>query len=268
MMDFEDLIERGQTRLRAGDIECAIDDFSDAIAKSPTDPLGWSCRGYARARKSDLGGAIQDLQEAMKAAPPDWSGRSSAAATLERLEPELAVMPAAQREFAERKKYRALTVDVIAGIPDKWLEQAVVDWVMDYNIRGQMNRQTEIVTSLPWSVVKVYAAWYTRSQAARLGFDMFLTSHGGILAIDAMEAYKFSGAHKHRSIVGKALAALTGLTEGWTPEGLAVAAKEWKSKGDPAELEAADKDIVDPKEDASALASKYIRQNPQHFATQ
>ena len=266
-MDIELAIECGQTRLRAGDIEGAIDDFSDAVREAPADPTGWSCRGYAKARKNDLAGAIADLKEAMKVAAPAWSGRVSAEATLERLEPELAVMPAAQREFAERRKYKSFTAEVLTAIPDRWLEQAVVDWVMDYNIRGQMNRQTEIIKPLPAAIVRIYSAWYTRTQAARVGFDIFLTSHSGVLAIDAMEAYKVSGAPKHRSIVGKALAALTGLTEGWAPDGLAAAAKDWKSKGDPAELEQADKDIADPKEDAAALACKYIRLNPPLFVT-
>jgi tetratricopeptide (TPR) repeat protein len=266
-MDFDELIERGQTRLRAGDIEGAIDDFSEASAAMPKDPTAWSCRGYAKARKNDLGGAIKDLQEALKIAPPEWSGRASAVATLERLEPELLVMPTAQREFAERAKYRALTKETIAAIADKWLEQAVIDWVMDYNIRGQFGRQAEIVRPLPGPIRQIYAAWVARTQAVRVGFDNFLTGPSGILAIDAVEGFKRAGAHKHQAALQKALAALTGLTEGWTPDAFAAAAKEWKSKGDPLLLEEADRQMADPKEDASALASKHIRQHADEFVT-
>lgn len=66
-----DYLCRGDKRLSSGDLDGAIDDFTEAIRLSPGDGAGHRGRGRARYRKGDLQGAIGDLTEAIRLNPLD-----------------------------------------------------------------------------------------------------------------------------------------------------------------------------------------------------
>jgi tetratricopeptide (TPR) repeat protein len=59
------LEERGRAKLFSGDCSGSIADFSQMIAKWPTDPKGYTCRADARARADDTRGAIDDYSSAI-----------------------------------------------------------------------------------------------------------------------------------------------------------------------------------------------------------
>lgn len=57
---------RGVERRRAGDLDGALADYSEAIRLNPTDPFAWNNRANIRRDRGDLPGAIADLTEALR----------------------------------------------------------------------------------------------------------------------------------------------------------------------------------------------------------
>jgi tetratricopeptide (TPR) repeat protein len=57
---------RGEAKLRKGDLNGAIADFSQAIRVNPQYGLAYRNRGNAKRKKGDLDGAIADYNQAIK----------------------------------------------------------------------------------------------------------------------------------------------------------------------------------------------------------
>ncbi|WP_375461371.1 tetratricopeptide repeat protein [uncultured Enterovirga sp.] len=60
---------RGVERKRAGDLDGALADYTDAIRLNPTDPFAFNNRANTRRDKGDLTGAIADYAEALRVHP-------------------------------------------------------------------------------------------------------------------------------------------------------------------------------------------------------
>lgn len=60
---------RGVERKRAGDLDGALSDYTEAIRLNPTDPFAYNNRANARRDKGDLPGAIADYTEALRVDP-------------------------------------------------------------------------------------------------------------------------------------------------------------------------------------------------------
>lgn len=66
----------GRTKLKRGDYEGSIEDYSRAIAQDPKDAMAYANRAYAKIQIRDLKGAIRDYGNALKIDPefPDLKG--------------------------------------------------------------------------------------------------------------------------------------------------------------------------------------------------
>ncbi len=198
-------VERGQQRLQAGDLEGAIDDFSAAIQSDPSEWLAWMERGAVLAQKLDLEGAVRDIRTALDLAPVDWSLREKTEALLQKLEIKTLTLPKTIREFAARKKYRSIDAAVIASIPDDKLVQALVDYVVDFEIRGDVARSREIVSTLPAVLRGIYAMWLVDVEVHNGGFAQFFSLFAPFAA-DALEGYRAIGSPR-AALLERAIAA-------------------------------------------------------------
>jgi tetratricopeptide (TPR) repeat protein len=260
---FEAHVERGHERLRTGDIEGAIDDYSEAIRLDEANPTGWIARASALARKLDLDAAIADVRKALEVAPADWSGRAAAEASLQRLEIKVLTLPATIREFTSRRKYRVLTPAVIAEIPDDRLVQAVVDHVVDFRVRGELARHREIVDALPPGQRWIYAMWQTDAEVSNGGFVQFFFNGSGDFALEALEGYRRIGAAGRVSILKRAVAALAGASP--TRESLDKGLAEFRASGRVSGIDGLDREWYELVEDDAAMKVKFIRANPGLF---
>ncbi len=60
---------RGMQKFSDGDLEGAIEYFTEAIKLKPNDPSGYNIRGLAKKRMGDYAGAIEDYTQAIKSNP-------------------------------------------------------------------------------------------------------------------------------------------------------------------------------------------------------
>jgi tetratricopeptide (TPR) repeat protein len=91
-LDSIEINERGVARKASGDIEGAIEDFTQAISLNPSLAEAFSNRGNARFKNGDLDGALKDYEEALRLKPDDagvyynraivWEDKSNPAAAI------------------------------------------------------------------------------------------------------------------------------------------------------------------------------------------
>src|SRR5215212_6550752 len=65
----EELYRRGAARFSAGDLDGAIEDFTETLRLDPTHAAAYTNRGLARSDLGDQQGAIADATEALRLAP-------------------------------------------------------------------------------------------------------------------------------------------------------------------------------------------------------
>lgn len=78
VQDLPKLMEEGDRRLKADDLDGAIETFSKAVELDPKFVPAWYLRGLARSRKGDGAGAIADFSKALELDPAHafaWSKR-------------------------------------------------------------------------------------------------------------------------------------------------------------------------------------------------
>ena len=67
------LMSRGLRSMEAGEIDEAVNSFSDAITLQPDVAEAWHQRALARYHGGDVNGAIRDLEETVRLEPRDFS---------------------------------------------------------------------------------------------------------------------------------------------------------------------------------------------------
>jgi tetratricopeptide (TPR) repeat protein len=91
-LDSLEINERGVARKARGDIDGAIEDYTQAISLNPSLAEAFSIRGNARFKNGDLDGALKDYDEALRLNPDDadvyysraivWEGKSNPVAAI------------------------------------------------------------------------------------------------------------------------------------------------------------------------------------------
>ena len=69
----EALSKRGEAKRRKGDLDGALADFDQALARQPDLAAAYSGRGLVRNAREDFEGALADLKRAFELRP-DWTG--------------------------------------------------------------------------------------------------------------------------------------------------------------------------------------------------
>jgi serine/threonine-protein kinase len=67
---------RATMRLKGGEIESAVADYTEAIGRDPKYADAYYGRGTALARAGDRAAALRDFKKALAVAPPAWPSRA------------------------------------------------------------------------------------------------------------------------------------------------------------------------------------------------
>jgi tetratricopeptide (TPR) repeat protein len=91
-LDSLEINERAVARKARGDMDGAIEDYTQAISLNPSLAEAFSNRGNARFKNGDLDGALKDYEEALRLRPDDadvyynraiaWEDKSNPAAAI------------------------------------------------------------------------------------------------------------------------------------------------------------------------------------------
>src|SRR5689334_12710121 len=85
------------------------------------------------------------------------------------------------KRFQSRPRYLVLDEDIIASIPDRELEQAIVDHVLDVKVRGNFEHAVDVISGLSAGFRMVYATCVLEGEVNNGGFNQFFWNSSGNL---------------------------------------------------------------------------------------
>jgi len=107
------------------------------------------------------------------------------------------------RRFENRRKYPALTEEIIKSLSDDDLQQAVLDCIY-LKIGDDYNRRYEIITALSDGFRMVYSTWWLEAEIYNGGFNQFFWNIGEF-AEEAVDGYVLLGAEEHAKLMQRAI---------------------------------------------------------------
>jgi hypothetical protein len=163
-----------------------------------------------------------------------------------------------------QSKYPALTPEILRGIPDNELEEAVLDYVSS-KIGNNYEHEHEIVTTLPKGFQTIYSTWWVEAEVNNGGFNQYFWNSAGQFRKEALEGYKILGATEHADLMDQAIKIYdqeAGRLQKFKEKGTVAAFSE-SYKDDP--LKQCDDKFYKIKTDVSALRVKFIREHSELF---
>jgi len=167
-------------------------------------------------------------------------------------------------EFTNRTIYHELNAEILAGIPDDKLEQAVIDYV-EIKIGDRYEREKVIVSGLSPGFMIVYATWGLDAEVNNGGFNQYFWNSTGEFAEEALAGFRAIEAPAHAALVSRAIEAerqVHGRIQELKASGTLEAFLE-SYKSNP--LNELDDQFYALKEDISALRIAFIRAHPELF---
>jgi len=165
--------------------------------------------------------------------------------------------------FQNRPIFTALDPQILAGIEDERLEQAIIDFVVG-RAEAQRVDEAEVLGSLNAAFSHVFATWTVEAEVFNGGFNQYFFNSRGRLAEQAAAGYAAMGAPEREGIVREAMRRRA--------EHAPVLASAWSERTLEAFSASYDLDVfegldpafyaLDGVEDASRLRIAYIRAHP------
>jgi len=186
---------------------------------------------------------------------------SAEAKTERKLDPEI---EASMKAFDNRKRYPALTPEILKGIPDDDLEQALIDFV-DCKIEANSEREREVFAALSPGFRAVYATWILESEVNNGGFNQFFWNSSGEYAGAAAAGFDLLGTKDYARLMRRAIAIRDrerARMRRFEARNTIDAFSE-SYKGNP--LNALDEQFYKLGTDLSAARIKFVRAKPQMF---
>jgi hypothetical protein len=118
-------------------------------------------------------------------------------------DPEMDEVLRSVEQFKNRRIYKVLTTDILAGLKDEEIEQVVFDNI-SANIGDDTHREREKVGALTRGQRAIYVTWMVEAEVNNGGFNQFYFNSSGQLADLAEEAFKTIGADQFADLVKKA----------------------------------------------------------------
>ena len=106
-------------------------------------------------------------------------------------------------DFEKRPIYKVLTTDIIKGIKDENLEQAIIDNIQT-KFKRDFSNEEDIVRSLSAGQQAIYVTWILEAEVNNGGFNQFYFNSSGQLADLGENAFKTIGAIQFADLVRQA----------------------------------------------------------------
>lgn len=168
-------------------------------------------------------------------------------------------------DFNRRPIYKSLNPKVLAGVADKDVEQAVVDYVST-KLDRQHDHEKEILATLSMGARALWLTWVVEGEVNNGGFNQYYWNTDDRFSADAVNAFRFFSAKEHAAIMEEAnrvrseeLRTIQQFEDRGTLEAFSESYKESK-------LGPLDRRFYALKEDLSALRISKIRSAPELFS--
>lgn len=112
---------------------------------------------------------------------------------------------AALRAFQNRTIYRRLTLEVLAGIADRDLELAVMDFISE-KAKAHGGDERAALDALSEGFLAVYATWWVEAEVNNGGFNQLFWNSAGAYAQDAVAGFTRFGAPEQAALTQRAIA--------------------------------------------------------------
>ena len=173
-------------------------------------------------------------------------------------------MQKSMEEFRNRTIYYELNAEILAGIPDDKLEQAVIDYV-EIKIGDRYDQEKAIVGGLSPGFMTVYATWGLEAEVNNGGFNQYFWNSTGEFAEEALAGFRAIEAPAHATLVSRAIEVerqVHDRIQELKARGMLEAFSE-SYKSNP--LNELDDQFYALKEDISTLRIAFIRARPELF---
>lgn len=114
-------------------------------------------------------------------------------------------LEASMKAFENRKRYPALALDTIKGIPDAKLEQAVIDFI-DCKFEKSKKPERQVLGELSTGFRAVYSTWILEGEVNNGGFNQFFWNSSGDYAAEAQAGFDLMGATAYAGLLRRATA--------------------------------------------------------------
>ncbi len=172
-----------------------------------------------------------------------------------------------KNEFMSRIKYTEFTVEVLNGIPDDKIEQAIIDYIFEEVIGDDWEKEYDKVKSLSLGFQYVFATWTLEGEVNNGGFNQYFNNSTGQFAEEAYNGYLAFGSKEMAENVNGAVECLFDEFELFKKTKAADTLEAFMESYEESELDIWDDKFYDCSDDLSKLRLKYIRENIKEFVT-
>lgn len=168
--------------------------------------------------------------------------------------------------WTNRKKYDKFNLTILDKIPDDRLEQAIIDYLLDYKIKTNQ-QDFDIIKNLSRGFQYVYTTWKLEEYIDNGGFNQYLYVTDGIFLENLIEGLGKMRALKTKKVIMDVQKIFKEEIKTHSKTREAGTTKAYFEAYKSAKLNRLDDKFYETDENLSELRTRYIRKNINEFLT-
>ncbi len=168
--------------------------------------------------------------------------------------------------WTNRKRYDNFNLTILDKIPDERLEQAIIDYLLDYKMKNNPNDH-DLVKNLSKGFQYVYTTWKLEEFIDNGGFNQYLYVTDGIFLEDLIEGLGKIRAFKTKKVINDVQKVFNEEIKPHSKTREAGTTKAYFEAYKSAKLNRLDDKFYETDENLSELRTRYIRKNINEFLT-
>ena len=168
--------------------------------------------------------------------------------------------------WTNRKRYDNFNLTILDKIPDERLEQAIIDYLLDYKIKTNPN-DLDIIKTLSKGFQYVYTTWKLEEYIDNGGFNQYLYATDGVFLEELIEGLGKIRAFKTKKVINEVQKVFNEEIKLHSKAREAGSTKAYFENYTSAKLNRLDDKFYETDENLSDLRTRYIRKNINEFLT-
>jgi hypothetical protein len=168
-------------------------------------------------------------------------------------------------DFKNRKQYSSFSEETLKIISDEHLEQAIIDYILDYKIKNNYEKEYEIITNLSNGFQYIYLTWILEAEVNNGGFNQYFYNTSAKFTKEVLIALKALNANEFYKITNQAIKLFNKEYEIHKKAKKGGTLEAFLSTYEDSNLDTLDDEFYKYPENLSELRIKYIRTHVEEF---
>jgi len=168
-------------------------------------------------------------------------------------------------DFKNRKQYSSFSEETLKTISDEHLEQAIIDYILDYKIKNNYEKEYEIITNLSNGFQYIYLTWILEAEVNNGGFNQYFYNTSTKFTKEVLIALKALNANEFYKITNQAIELFNKVYEIHKKANKDGTLEAFLSTYEDSNLDTLDDEFYKYPENLSELRIKYIRTHVEEF---